>query len=286
MRGRSLLLSALAGLLASACVRAAEEPELVAPGGGRFEIGGYGELQLRGLSDGFDANDWYLSQWAWVLNLEPEWNIAPDGFGPFDSISAFARIEVRYECVWTGCGLANSWRYFGDRATRAPADNWARRPHRALRRGDRPACARHSRAADPTVERRAPQHPLGAAHARGASSPGVPQATIDAAFGPLIDDLFTYKRIDGVGDRRHRRHARARPSAPGGRSRGSTRTARSPQLPSHIDRAALPPGDPGSLRPLGAAAPPARRASTPSTRTSARPSSRGTAARASTSRRS
>src|SRR5262245_10801129 len=111
MRGRLALLAALAALLAPAALRA-EEPELVAPGNERFSIAGYAELQLRGISDDFDTNDWYLSQWAWILNVEPEWAIAPDGWGPFDSISAYARIQVRYDCVWTGCALSNSWKHF------------------------------------------------------------------------------------------------------------------------------------------------------------------------------
>jgi hypothetical protein len=96
MHGRVRFLLALASLVAPAAVHA-ETPKLVSVGSKRFDIGGYAELQLRGLSDSFDANNWYLSQWAWVLDLEPEWNIAPDGFGPFDAISAYARIEVRYE---------------------------------------------------------------------------------------------------------------------------------------------------------------------------------------------
>ena len=197
MQARVLLLSALSAFVAPALVHA-QEPELVAPGGKRFEIGGYGELQLRGLSDGFDANNWYMSQWAWVLNLEPEWNIAPDGFGPFDTISAFARIEVRYDCVWTGCGLANTWRYFGDRATRAPAHNWGNglteRFEGAI---DLPTVGIPVQRIQSSEEEL--HNILSAQHAARSFESGIPESTLEAAFGPLIDDLFTFKRLDGVG---------------------------------------------------------------------------------------
>ena len=56
MKARILLLSALSGCLAPSLVQA-QELEKVSPGGGRFDVGGYAELQLRGLSDGFDANN-------------------------------------------------------------------------------------------------------------------------------------------------------------------------------------------------------------------------------------
>jgi len=189
----SALLAALLAVEASS----AEGPELVAPGSERFRIGGYAELQLRGLSDGFDSDEWYLSQWAWILDVEPEWDIAPEGWGPFDSISAFARIQVRYECVWTGCGLANSWRHFGNRARRAPARNWADGvTERFESTVDLPSVG---------IPVRSLQDGLrfgditDAQHAARAEENGVPPEVVDAAFGPLIDDLFTFKRIDGLG---------------------------------------------------------------------------------------
>ena len=48
-------------------------------------------------------------QWWNILSLEIEANVAPDGWGPFDVISVFGRIEVRYDCVWTGgCSMFDS----------------------------------------------------------------------------------------------------------------------------------------------------------------------------------
>jgi hypothetical protein len=197
MRTKRALLATVAALL-SPLLAHAEELELVAPGGKAFDIGGYGELQLRALSDGFDANNFYLSQWAFVLNLEPEWNIAPDGFGPFDTISAFARIEVRYDCVWTGCGLANSWRHFGDRATRAPAHNWGNglteRFEGAI---DLPSLGIPVERIQSSNEEL--RTILSAQHTARSFESGISEETLAASFGPLADDLFTYKRVDGVG---------------------------------------------------------------------------------------
>ena len=169
----------------------------MAPGTERLRLGGYAELQLRGLSDGFDVDEWYLSQWAWILNLEPEWDIASEGWGPFDTISAFARIQVRYECVWSGCGLANSWRHFGNRAREAPAHNWADGLSERFEGPiELPPVGIPVR---PLQDGLALADITSAQHTSRATENGVPPEIVDAAFGPLIDDVFTYKRIDGLG---------------------------------------------------------------------------------------
>jgi hypothetical protein len=92
---------------------------------GKIQLHGFYRMELRALSDDFAQDRVYLSQWAQTLNLELEWSPAPEGFGPFDLVQAFARVAVRYECVYTGCGASNSHRIFGDRAGHAPARNWA-----------------------------------------------------------------------------------------------------------------------------------------------------------------
>jgi hypothetical protein len=196
VRARILAIGLLAAILAAEAALA-DEPKLVAPGSSPFSVHGYGELQLRALSDNFDTNDWYFSQWAWILNLEPEWNILSHEWGPFDSISAYARIQVRYECIWTGCGVATSWRHFGDRATRSPAPNWADGlSERFEGPVDLPSVGIPVRRLQDGLY-------LGdiadAQHTSRAVENGVPMQTVDAAFGPLIDDLFTYKRIDAYG---------------------------------------------------------------------------------------
>jgi hypothetical protein len=100
--GRACLLPLLLGAaLCAAPVRA------VSLGDGRVEVHGYYEAQIRSIARDFDPKDgWDLTQWWNILNLEIEANVAPDGWGPFDVISLFSRIEVRYDCVWTSaCGL-------------------------------------------------------------------------------------------------------------------------------------------------------------------------------------
>jgi hypothetical protein len=87
---------------------------------GRLGVHGFYEAQVRGISRDFD-DDFDLTQWYNVLNLEIEADVAPDGFGPFDLITLFSRIEVRYDCVWTrGCGLFSTADAYGDRAKRQP----------------------------------------------------------------------------------------------------------------------------------------------------------------------
>ena len=62
-----------------------------------------------------------LVQWYNVLSVETEYDFAPDGWGPFDVLSGFARIDVRYDCVWTrACGIFPSANAFGDRVAHLP----------------------------------------------------------------------------------------------------------------------------------------------------------------------
>jgi hypothetical protein len=90
---------------------------------GRVELHGFFQTTARTLSDGYRSDRFYVSQWVNVLNLESDISIAPDGWGPFDLVSAFARVEVRYECIYTGCG-SKTYRRFGDRSSIGPARNW------------------------------------------------------------------------------------------------------------------------------------------------------------------
>jgi hypothetical protein len=89
---------------------------------GRIAIHGFYEAQLRGIARDMSANDdWDLTQWYNVLNVEIDVDIAPDGFGPFDLISGFARVEARYDCIWTGgCGIFDSVNTYGNNAKRFP----------------------------------------------------------------------------------------------------------------------------------------------------------------------
>ncbi|MCP5067919.1 MAG: hypothetical protein GY946_15265, partial [bacterium] len=90
---------------------------------GKLEIHGFYEQQIRSIWDDFSgADDWDLTQWYHVLNLEIEADIAPAGFGPFDMVSAFARVEARFDCVWRrGCWMFDNVDVYGDRTGRLPA---------------------------------------------------------------------------------------------------------------------------------------------------------------------
>ncbi len=89
---------------------------------GRLQIHGFGETIVRGMSSNF-TDQWDLTQWQFLLNVEIELDIAPDGWGPFTALSAYSRLEVRYDCVWRrGCSLFESANAYGDRSVGGP--NW------------------------------------------------------------------------------------------------------------------------------------------------------------------
>jgi hypothetical protein len=89
---------------------------------GRLHVNGYLEAQLRTIARDFSTSDELdLTQWWNILDVEIEADIAPDGWGPFDVLSAFARLEGRYDCVWThACGIFSSADTYGDRAGHLP----------------------------------------------------------------------------------------------------------------------------------------------------------------------
>ncbi|RIL00798.1 MAG: hypothetical protein DCC71_18640 [Proteobacteria bacterium] len=111
------ILAALAAVAALGQARPAAAFEFF---DGRLSVHGYAELQMRGIGEDFHPENANLAQWANILNLEIEADLAPDGIGPFDAVSAFARVLVRYDCIYTGCGMLPTWRYYGDRANRVP----------------------------------------------------------------------------------------------------------------------------------------------------------------------
>jgi hypothetical protein len=89
---------------------------------GRLQIHGYFEETIRGMSEDFSwSDDLDLAQWYNILSIETEYDFAPDGWGPFDVLSGFVRLEVRYDCVWTrACGMFPSVDAFGDRVAHLP----------------------------------------------------------------------------------------------------------------------------------------------------------------------
>ncbi len=89
---------------------------------GRLQIHGFFEQQTRALSNNFSASDDLdLAALQHVLNIETEYDFAPDGWGPFDVLSGFLRLEARYDCVWTrACGIFPSADAFGNRVNHLP----------------------------------------------------------------------------------------------------------------------------------------------------------------------
>src|SRR4030095_1318891 len=89
---------------------------------GRVQVHGFYEAQIRSIVRDFDfSDDWDLTQWWNVLDLEIEWAVVPEGFGPIDTINVFGRVEVRYDCVWTrGCSIFHSANTYGPHIGRLP----------------------------------------------------------------------------------------------------------------------------------------------------------------------
>jgi hypothetical protein len=81
---------------------------------GRLQIHGFYEARLSYGWEDFDA-DKQINQFGFlhVLNVEVEADLLPDGWGPFDLVSSFARVEVKFDCVYIrGCyvtPMAHSW---------------------------------------------------------------------------------------------------------------------------------------------------------------------------------
>ena len=132
LSGRSLAIAIIAALAAWTTPAEAFDFQ-----DGRLQIHGYFEEQIRGVADNFSLSDNLdLWQWATVLSVELEYDFAPDGWGPFDVLSGFARVDVRYDCVWTrACGIFPSAERVR-RSRRAPARLQDHRsPQRVLRTG-------------------------------------------------------------------------------------------------------------------------------------------------------
>ena len=87
---------------------------------GRLEAHGFFESQLRVLNEDF-SEDWDVAQWYQVLNVEIELDIIDDTWMGIDLLSAFVRLEVRYDCVYShGCGMFRSINAYGNKAKSLP----------------------------------------------------------------------------------------------------------------------------------------------------------------------
>jgi hypothetical protein len=87
---------------------------------GRLQAHGFYEMQLRALNGDF-SEEWDVSQWYQVFNLELEFDLVNDTIGILDLLSAYVRAEVRYDCIYSrGCGMFRSVNAYGDRSKSLP----------------------------------------------------------------------------------------------------------------------------------------------------------------------
>ena len=87
---------------------------------GRLQAHGFYEMQLRALNADY-SEDWDVSQWYHVFNLELEFDLVQDTIGILDLLSAYVRAEVRYDCIYSrGCGMFRSMNAYGDRSKSLP----------------------------------------------------------------------------------------------------------------------------------------------------------------------
>ncbi|MEN8160930.1 MAG: hypothetical protein ABFS41_12725, partial [Myxococcota bacterium] len=88
----------------------------------KVQIHGFYESRMSfGMEDFNRGNGIDMYGWLHVLNVETEAELAPDGWGPFDMVAAFARVEVKYDCVWNhACGALPSVDAFGNQPKNLP----------------------------------------------------------------------------------------------------------------------------------------------------------------------
>lgn len=88
---------------------------------GRIQVHGFFESTARAMNADY-AEQWDVTQWQQVLNLEFEIDIIQDTVFILDLLEAYARVEVRYDCIYSrGCGMFRSMNVYGDRAKSLPS---------------------------------------------------------------------------------------------------------------------------------------------------------------------
>jgi hypothetical protein len=123
MQGRAIgwVLAGVVCLLTLGTFGKARAVDFTLPGERRIEVHGFFETRLSFVGDDFNGQIDLARLWN-LLNVEADVEIFPDGIGPFQSISGFARFLASYECVYShGCGAFRSADSFGDRVNVMPA---------------------------------------------------------------------------------------------------------------------------------------------------------------------
>jgi hypothetical protein len=113
VRGQ-IALVALALVVAGAPARAIDFLE------GDVQVHGYIEEQVRAIDRNWNEQ-LDLTQMATILRVDIDTNILKNPIGPLESLRAYTRFEVRYDCVYTrACGLFPSVNVYGNRAAQLP----------------------------------------------------------------------------------------------------------------------------------------------------------------------
>ena len=163
----------------------------------RFDVHGYYEMRVFFGWEDFGTTDaWDLYGWQHVLDLEVEAQLAPKGFGPFTKISAFARAEVKFDCVYShGCGVFDSANAFGRKPRKLPA-----RIQHGQREGDAGTQETYDRRAYYfDDETRLDGAAIGPDGVRNADLPSGQRRATSVLFGPTLAELFAASTgSDGV----------------------------------------------------------------------------------------
>jgi hypothetical protein len=87
---------------------------------GRIQAHGFFEMQMRGISAGY-SDQFDIAQWYNIFNIELELDLVRDTHGPLDLVSAFIRVEARFDCIYSrGCGIIPGIDIYGNRARNLP----------------------------------------------------------------------------------------------------------------------------------------------------------------------
>ena len=87
---------------------------------GRLQAHGAFSSQLRAMNADY-SEQWDVTQWYMIFNLEVELDLIRDTVGPIDLMSAFVRGEVRFDCIYSrGCGTFRSMNAYGNRSKSLP----------------------------------------------------------------------------------------------------------------------------------------------------------------------
>lgn len=191
----AVCLAATAALVAMLSLRATPAAAFEV-GEGLVEVHGFYQMEFRGIADSFELTNFNPHQWAHTLNLEAEFDLLPDGWGPISLLQGFIRVEGRFDCVWQSmCHLATGQRLWGDQANRAPSQFTNGRSSGftgSLRNPGSPSERVHGSGARLVPITEIP--PLGQILGIGGDAT---VAAVERTLAPVIDAVFAVRNVQG-----------------------------------------------------------------------------------------